>query len=199
MKNKLVVTALVILLVLLAADCHAQSSNALIGKWFFDDLDGGLAVIEFSQTHITILNLEDDDGDAETFRYRSDGRKIVFDGEEMSYTVQNGNVLTLSDADGNAYIGKKIQPNVTTLTGRYELANDMGFIETIEFIDRSRVRLHVEVMGVTARQTHQYQISGSNVIITDNKDTMVLEIIGDNIIKGNTFGGMGGDSVFVKR
>jgi hypothetical protein len=199
MKNKLVVTAFVILLVLLVVNCQAQSTNALIGKWFFDDLDGELAVVEFTQTRMTIINLEDDDGDAETFSYSSDGRKIIFDGEEMNYTVQNGNVLTLSDAGGNVYIGKKIQANVTTLTGRYELANDMGFIETIEFIDRSIVRLHMEVMGITARPTHQYRINGSNVIITDNKDTMVLEIIGDNIIKGNTFGGMGGDSVFIKR
>jgi hypothetical protein len=199
MKNKHTVTAFVILLALLIVDCNAQSANALIGKWFFDDLDGELAVVEFSQTHMTILSLEDDDDDAETISYSSDGSKIIFDGEEMGYTIQNGNVLILSDSYGNEYIGKKIQGNVTTLTGKYELANDMGIIETVELIDRSTVRLHMEVMGVTARPTHQYRISGSNVIITDNKDTMVLEIIGDNIIKGNTFGGMGGDSVFVKR
>jgi hypothetical protein len=197
MKTKHAIIAYAILIALLAVNCQAQSSNALIGKWFFEDFDGDLAVIEFTQTHMTIYNFEIDD--SETHRYSSDGKKIVIDGDEMTYTIQNGNVLTMTDSYGDEYVGKKIRANVTTLTGRYELANDMGFIEALEFIDRSTVRLHMDVIGMTARTANQYRISGSNVIITDNRDTMVLEIIGDSIIKGNTFGGMGGDSVFVKR
>jgi hypothetical protein len=199
MKNKHTIIAYAILTVLLAINCHAQSTNALIGKWFFEEFDGiEFVVVEFSQNNMTILYLEDDD--SETFRYRSDGKKIVFDGEEMTYTIQNGNVLTMTDSYGDEYIGKKLRANTTTLTGRYELVNDMGFIEAIEFIDKSIARLHsMEIMGISVRPTLQYRISDSHVIMTDNKDTMVLEIIGDNILKGNTFGGYGSDSVFVKR
>jgi hypothetical protein len=199
MKNKHAFIAFTALLLLVTVNCYAQNARALIGKWFFEDLEGTMCIMEFTQTQVIFYPLEDDEDDSEATSYRADSTTIIIDGETMRYTIQNGNVLILSTPDGDRYTGKKVQANVTVLTGKYQLVNDVGFIEMLEFLDRSTVRLHMEVLGRTARPTYQYKINGNRVIISDPKDSMILEIIGDTIIKGNTFGGLGGDSVFVKR
>ena len=199
MKNKRVFIAFTALLLLMTVNCYAQNTRALIGKWFFEDFDGVMCIMEFTQTQMTFYPLEEDEEDSETTSYQADNTTITIDGETMRYTVQNGKVLTLSTPDGDKYTGKKLQANATVLTGKYQLVNDAGFIEMLEFLDRSTVRLHMEILGKTARPTYQYKINGNRLIISDPKDSMILEIIGDIIIKGNTFGGLGDDSVFVKK
>jgi hypothetical protein len=202
MKNKLILAICTVLLVLSVINCYAQNTRPLIGKWFFEDFDGTLAVIEFTQTQMIMRDLEDDDDDTETISYRADGATITIDGETIRYTIQNGNVLTLI-TDGEKYTGKRLQANVTALSGKYELMNDAGFIEMLEFIDRSTVRGTVDAFGLgTGRFTAKYKISGSRVEISESNagyGTIYLEIIGDSILKGNTFGGLGDDSIFVKR
>jgi hypothetical protein len=202
MNNKRAFLAHTAFLVLLTVNCHAQSTRALIGKWFFENFEGAeMVIMEFTPTHMTILELEDEDdeAEAEAYRYQANDKTITIDGETLHYTVQNGNTLMLSTSGGEKYTGKKLQANVTTLSGKYELVNDMGFIEMLEFIDKSTVRLHGDVLGMATRTTHQYRISGSKVIISDPSGSMTLDIIGDSIIKGNTFGGLGGDSIFIKQ
>jgi hypothetical protein len=199
MKNKRVFIVLPVLLLLMTVNAYAQNSKDLIGKWFFEDFGGTICILEFTQTQVTYYPLEDDEDDSETESYLADNTTITIDGDSMRYTIQNGNVLTLSFADGDKYTGKRVQANATVLSGKYQLVNDVGFIETLEFLDQSTVRLHMEVLGKTARPTYQYKINGNRVIISDPKDSMILEIIGDAIIKGNTLGGLGDDSVFVKR
>jgi len=199
MKNKRAIIALPVLLLLMTVNAYAQNTKALIGKWFFEDFGGTICILEFTQTQVTFYPLEDDEDDIETESYQADNTTITIDGETMRYTIQNGNVLTLSFSDDDKVTGKRVQANATVLTGKYQLVNDVGFIEMLEFLDQSTVRLHMEVLGKKARPTYQYKINGNRVIISDPKDSMILEIIGDIIIKGNTFGGIGDDSVFVKK
>ncbi|MDR0456950.1 MAG: hypothetical protein LBH20_09755 [Treponema sp.] len=203
MKNKRALIVLTALLFSMTVSCSAQSSNALIGKWFFEDFNGYLSLIEFTRTQMLIRNLEDDDDDTETMSYQADSATITADGETMRYTIQNGNVLTLTTPDGEKYIGKKLQSNVTALSGKYELVNDAGLIETLEFTNKSTVRGTADALGMgTARFTAKYKISGSQVELSESSGgygTIYLEIIGDSILKGNTFGGFGDDSIFVKR
>jgi len=201
MMNKRTMVYLVFL-VFITVNCNAQSSSQLVGKWFFEELAGSdFVVLEFSRTEMSFYALEDDD--YETYPYKSDGRTIIIDGdEEWRYTIRNGNSLVITDSDNYEYIGMKLQANVTSLSGKYELVNDIGFIETLEFLNRTTVRGTMDAFGTTGRFTAEYRISGSNVIMsnsTGGHGTMTLEIIGDSILKGNTFGGLGEDSIFIKR
>jgi hypothetical protein len=198
MKSKRVLAACAVMLALSAANCHAQNARALIGKWFFEDFLGTeMALVEFTAATVNVLELEEDE--TETYSYQADGKTITIDGDELRYVIQNNISLVMTDSGGNEYAGTKVQANPASLSGRYELANDMGFVETLEFIDKSTVRLHMDLLGRTTRTTHQYRISGSYLIISDPSGSITLEIIGNNLIKGNTFGGIGGDSIFIKR
>jgi hypothetical protein len=206
MKNKRSLIACVFLLVFTAANSHAQSSGALIGKWFFEDFFGSeFVVLEFTRTQMSICELEyyDDEDDVEIVSYQADGTTITFEGERLRYSVRNGNTLTLTDSDGDQSTGKKLATNVTSLRGKYELVNDEGFIESFEFVDGTTVRGTVDALGMgTARFTAKYRISGSRVTLSESTGgygTIVLEIIGDSVLKGNTLGGLGDDSIFVKR
>ena len=204
MKNKQVLIAFTALIALLAVNCNAQSSGALTGKWFFEDFLYGdeLVVVEFTQNKMTVLLLEDDDTD--TYSYRADSKTITIDDDdEFQYVVQNGNTLIMTDSYGDKYTGKKVRANAKTLSGKYEMVNDAGFIETLDFTDGSTVRGTGDAFGLSSfKFTAKYKISGSTVTISESTGgygIIVLEIIGESILKGNTLGGFGDDSVFIKR
>jgi hypothetical protein len=200
MKRKVVLLfAVAMLMITLAAtDSHAQNARALIGKWFFEEgYYGAMSVIEFTQTQWSFFNFES--GETGTFPYQADEKTIDMDGWLHGYTIQNGNVLRLIDEFGLEFIGKKLQANATSLTGRYKLANDVGFFEILEFIDSRTVAIHAEMLGITSRTVFNYRISGPNLIISNSDGSLLLEIIGDRIIMGNILGITSGEkSVFIK-
>jgi len=189
---------LIILLGLMAINCYSQNAS-LIGKWFFEEfIYYDFVVVEFSQTKISILELEDED--EETFNYRINGKNITFDGDTYQFEIKNGNVLRITDGD-SFYDGNKLSnAPVKTFSGTFYLANDEGFLEEIEFRSSSTARLHYDIFGTTTRFTAQYRINGSDLIITGGTgDTIILEIISDKILVGDTMGGLAYNSIFIKK
>jgi len=202
MRNvkKITIAMLMITLTSATVVCQSRTPEAgLIGKWFFEEFDvGGMVVVEFMKTEVSVYVFSHNE--TLTCEYMADGKTIDMDGYLYSYTIQSGNVLKMTDLFGNEFIGKKLQANITSLIGRYELVNDVGFFTALEFIDTKTVAIHAEMLGITNRTIFSYRISGSNLIISNSGGSLALDIIGDRIIMGNILGITNGEkSVFIKK
>jgi len=208
MKNMKI--AFVLILMMAATISCAQNTDSLIGKWYFESRAGQPCIVEFTKTKMISYYLIYDE--IEEMDYRTDGKTIFcssskYADTQYSYSIQNGNIIRMTLIMDNITlkitdVGKKIQTNVTALTGIYELANEEGLIQKLEFIDKTTLRTYSELFGITSKNIFNYKISGSNLIITSDRGSIVLEIIGDIIIKGDVMQGgigQGRESIFLKK
>jgi hypothetical protein len=207
MKNMKIV--FVVILMMAATVSCAQNTDPLIGKWYFESRAGQPCIVEFTKTKMISYYLIDDK--IEEMDYRTDGKTIFcssskYADSQYSYSIQNGNVIRMNLIMNNITfkitdVGKKIQTNVTALTGKYELLNDVGIIQVLEFTDKTTLIAYSDFAGFTQKVVFKYKISGSNLIITGDRGSIVLEIIGDIIIKGDVMQGgigQGRESIFLK-
>jgi hypothetical protein len=196
-KKGLVFTTLLFLNVFFVFGQSSNSSTGLIGKWFFDE---EMVVIEFSRNRLSMKSIEDDDEDSEIYEYKSDTKSIFFDGEQWDYELKDNNTLIMMDPDdhSNMITGKRLRNNhLTFLTGKYKLVSDNGIFESLEFIDRVNVKIVAGLAGYRTTWAGKYEISGSNLILTINGASLIMEILADDIIVGDTIGN-GSVSVFRK-
>ena len=97
-------------------------------------------------------------------------------------------------------VGNRMQNNrITSLSGKYKNSNEVGLFDSLEFLDKTNVRITgVSIGGFRAPPfAGKYEISGSNLVITASGGSIVLDILSDTIITGNT--GLGGVTVFIKQ
>ncbi|MDR0286940.1 MAG: hypothetical protein LBI03_04425 [Clostridiales bacterium] len=210
MKNVIKMSVVILMMTLTAATVVCQSrntENGLVGKWFFPDFDGEIVILTFSERLLTRQSLEYNDIESIDFRY--DNKSIYVRearGEEkwLDYEIQNSDVLILMEPEDHSerFMGKRIQNNnrVSSLSGKYINSNKVGLFESLEFLDRTNVRITgISMMGYRSPPFGgKYEISGSNLIITSSGDTIIFEIISDTIITGSA-GFTDAVTVFIKQ
>jgi hypothetical protein len=211
MKNMRIM--LVSILMMMATVSCAQNSDKLIGKWFFSFLSGYPCVVEFTKTGYSFLWILEDRVNSGT--YSADGKTLIPNDDPISlyeYTLSKDDTLSiiamLKNNKGEVTFrlppafGKRLKSNITSLSGRYELAyEDEGLIQTFEFTDKTTVIAYSNLAGFTQKMAFKYKISGSNLIITTDRGSVVFEIFGDMAIKGDIFQGgigQGNESIFIK-
>jgi len=187
--------------------CQAQSINSFIGKWFAYELSFTYTMIfEFTANQLIILNLADNE--KEIYDYEIRNNKMIFKNHNdpwgFEFLDRNTIKFTVVENNPNFLFCTRIDRQVTSLSGKFYLANNVGFLKMIEIIDSSILCLYYDVLDMKASYLGEYRISGSHIVITANNGTLILELIGDSIIKGDTLEGVGsifgeeGDSIFLK-
>jgi len=198
----------------LGAAAFAQAldhENGLVGRWLLPDFEGAeMAIFVFSERELSAyFDIEDYlDGFSEQIGIRFDSASIFFvdNGMEekwVDYKIENNNTLILMNPEDHSdrYVGYRMQDNVTSLSGRFVNSNDVGFFESMDFIDGRNVRITgISMMGYRAPPfVAQYEISGSFLILHTPQGSMALNIISDTIIAGDTGLGFGDMTVFIRR
>jgi hypothetical protein len=187
----------VVLFVVLVFSCFSQNSrSSIIGKWYYYDFEGMEITIEFTESEVLFSEVEGDD--AETLDFTIENGKIMAGG--FMFELQDKNTLKLMNPEDTSefLVGYRIDGNVRFLKGKYNCMNDTGLFKSLEFIDNRHVKIESASIGdYNTNLAGDYQISESNLILTINGDSLILKIIGENIIKGNT--GLGRrESIFIK-
>jgi len=187
---------MLILLVSINA-CGQNFQNTHIGKWVFD-VDGAIIVIEFNRDSGKLWELYDyEEEDYEEFDYRIEGNRIVIEGEDLVFRVIDRNTLELN-YDDEEYIGKRIESNVSSLSGKFYNVDDDSLFHSIEIVNNRTLRITGGAFGFNTTTAYDYTIEGSHLIIRYEGRSYIFDIMGNNIIVGDLIG-FGNKEVFVKR
>jgi hypothetical protein len=114
--------------------------------------------------------------------------KTSQNGNEVS-----GNVNRVAPTEG--FVAVEAQnPQVTSLKGKYNLDNDEGYVESIEFVDDTSVRLIIEYAG---RRRGKYEIHGTELLIITDEYEFPFEIKdGGKILISLDDSGLMDDAIF---
>jgi len=209
--NKPIIAFMVLFFAAATGFCQSgNTANRLIGKWLFPDLDGDLLILTITENRITVQDIEDylDDYNDEHMEIRLNSKSIfIKDGNNeeklTDYEIQNNNVLVFINFEGSSgkITGHRIQNNrISSIGGKFINSNGVGLFESVEFLDRTNVRITgVSIGGFRSPPfAGKYEISGSNLIITASGDSIVFLILSDTIIIGSA--GFTDDiTVFIKQ
>jgi hypothetical protein len=163
-----------------------QPQYSVLGKWLFEEDNGGGYIFTFTDTHCFTFYVGDDR--EKTATYEIVGEKIftINNGRhyEWDYEFQDEDTLKINiEADRRYFMGKRVKNNATTLSGVYRIVNGVGFIYSFDFIDSSNVKITwAPIHGDFITDNSTYEIKGTSVILSSEVLNRNLEIVGDSFL-----------------
>ena len=121
-----------------------------MGKWLVYNSDHIIVgTFEFTDNQVISYDLDTDEKEYSQFEIR--GNTIILTTADLSLRFEfiNQNSVKFTNPDNNTtLILNRISNHITSLSGKFSLANNVGFLKTIEIIDKSILRLYYDILGV---------------------------------------------------